>query len=228
MDSARILKERAARKQAWSNCGDKTSITVSMQEDFVPMETDDATGGEVTIDLVNEEYPSTMKIRIPSSQKQISCTDSKKAMFEQGVDSSLQVFLSSRESKEYKLSLVQMMAVLTEEQHHRSHSDLSTEVIGGHPFVLAKDAFWWLVKRERHTYTEREVWLITELRSLLMIDISKTLSHIEMLHYAQNHLWFMMRTALPSENELFKKKMLDVTTTLAEMSRLTRENKKFQ
>lgn len=218
-NALKLLEERVARSvSVWPI----TSETVSKTEDFTPMETSDASG-KIVLELLDEQYPSKMKVVIPSQQKEVRCTHTKKVLFEAGVESNLQFFISPTNSLESKLCYPQLMAFLTEslseEEEHESLKVLTFQVFGEEKFVLSIDVFLCLVRLKRYVYNEREFWLLVELQKELMFDWGK-LTVTEQLNYIQNCDWFLLRTVSESNNELFKKKMVDCITSITEASRV--------
>jgi hypothetical protein len=219
-----VLKERSNRSvPVWQI----TSDSISKAEDFTPMETND-NSAKITIELLDEQPPSTMKVVIPSNQKGVRATHVSVVTFEPGVNSNLQFFISSTESLQSKLCYTQLTALLNEslieEEEHLKK--LPFEMFGERKFVLCSDVFNCLIRLKRYSYSEREVWLLSELKRELNFDYGQ-LTIAEQLNYMQNYNWFLLRTVSQTDNELFKRRMVDTLTSISEASRLAIENKKL-
>lgn len=226
INPGQVLKEREARSVSLWQITDES---VSKAQDFTPMETDDNSSGKIVIELNEDgEYPSTLKVKIPTSQKGIVAKETLVALFEANVNSNLQFFISPSVTLELKLCYIQLVAFLTEstttEDEHLC--SLKTHTIGDQKFVLAKDVLLCLIRLKRHVYSDREICLITDLKRRLNFDYG-TLSTNEKLTYLQNHTFYLMRNSEQMENELFKKLLSTTLTNITEASRVTRESNKI-
>ena len=205
IDATTIIKQRVARS---NRVLEVTSETTSVKEDFQPVE---SPGEQILLETQNEEYPSTTHVTVPKSEKGIRCNDTLASEFETGVTSVLQLFISPSQSTALKINYIQLMTFLTETTSDEDYIELGiqvlkSEVYGGHRFVIARDVLLWFMQMERHTYTDREIVLITGLQKRLNVDF-RTLSMMAQLNFAQNNLWYMMRNGTNVQNELLKKKM---------------------
>lgn len=213
-----IMKQRMARA---SHITEITSETTSLKEDFQPMET---SSGQITLETADQDYPSTTHICVPKSEMGIRCNETMVCFFEEGVKSVLQLFVSPTQSIALKLCYVQLMAFLTETTSDEDYVELgiqtlSTETFGGQKFLMARETLMWFIQMERRVYTEREIYVITELQKRINIDY-RSLPPMVQLNYVQNNLWYMMRNGTSNKDELLKKKMKELLVTMNEITRI--------
>lgn len=218
-DANRVIRQRYQR-----------SLVVDCPSAKVPIvdTSEKIDGTELVVMRDDEDFPSTMSVLIPKSEKMIGSNEVIKQSFFEGVVSTCQLFLSQSASRNYKLHYEQAMAFLCEDTSDETYvecgiRDIKKEYHGGHAFILAADLVDMFLKMQRYSYSKREIYLLSELRRKINHSfIGTSISAEQQLHITQNQLWYLMSSSLPQDAN-FKRKLAEHMTLMDTLTRLVLE-----
>lgn len=217
VDPNRAIRERLKRSIG-IDC-QSPAAKVPLVDDFTKIQ-----GTELVISQEHEDYPSTMDVLVPESEKMIGSAVVLRHEFQGGIVSRLQLFLSQSVSEKYKLHYGQLMAFLletTDDSYYEEFGirEITKELYGGHQFVLASDVLNMFHSMRTYSYNQREIWLISQLRAKTRHTYVKQ-SNEQKLHVAQNYLWYLLERQLPTDEGFNKRatQLIDQIDTLARLA----------